>query len=256
MTRISRHQFGTPCWIDLMTSDPDAARRFYGELFGWTFEVGGPETFYYTTCLKNGLKVAGLSGRPPGMDAPLRWSVYFCVEDADAATRAIEREGGKALFPVMDVLELGRMGSYADPTGVTFGVWQPKSHLGSDLVGEPGAMSWWEVNTRDAVRASKFYGAVFGLEPRRLDAPDIEYYTLNHPEGPAAGVMQITEALDVFPPQWMIYLGSADADAAAAKATTLGGSVKIPPFDTPYGRISVLADPQGVVFSIVRPPAG
>ena len=256
MTRISRHQFGTPCWVDLMTSDPDAARRFYGELFGWTFEVGGPESYFYTTCLKDGQKVAGLSGRPPGMDAPLRWSVYFCVEDADATTRAVEREGGKALFPVMDVFGQGRMGSYVDPTGATFGVWQPQSHLGSDLVGEPGAMSWWEVNTRDAARASKFYASVFGLEPHRIDDAKIEYYTLHHGEGAAAGVLQMTAEWEGIPPHWTIYLGSDDADATAAKAVSLGGSVKVPPFDTPYGRISVLADPQGVAFSIVRPPAG
>lgn len=256
MTRITRHQFGTPCWIDLMTSDPDAARRFYGELFGWTFDVGGPETFFYTNCLKDGQKVAGLSGRPPGMDAPLRWGMYFCVEDADATTRAVEREGGKALFPVMDVFDQGRMGSYVDPTGATFGVWQPKNHTGSQLVGEAGAMCWWEVNTPDAARASKFYGSVFGLEPRRLEEPKIEYYTLSHAEGPAAGVMQLSAERQGVAPYWTIYIGSADADADAAKAASLGGKVAVPPFDTPYGRIAFLTDPQGVAFAIVRPPAG
>jgi predicted enzyme related to lactoylglutathione lyase len=117
-------------------------------------------------------------------------------------------------------------------------------------------MCWWEVNTRDAARASKFYGSVFGLEPRRLEDEKIEYYTLNHAEGPAAGVMQMTAEWGDLPPHWMIYIGSADSDATCAKATSMGGAVKVPPFDTPYGRISVLVDPQGVPFSIVRPPAG
>jgi predicted enzyme related to lactoylglutathione lyase len=54
------------------------------------------------------------------------------------------------------------------------------------------------------------------------------------------------------PNHWHVYFGTDDADAAAATAAEQGGTVAVPPFDTPVGRIAVLGDPQGAVFSVIK----
>ncbi len=119
----------------------------------------------------------------------------------------------------------------------------------------PGAMTWCEVNTRDSERARAFYAKVFGLESRLLDAPmPTTYHTLHHAalpgDGAAGGVLQMTDAWGELPPHWMVYFAVESADATAEQVATLGGTCLHGPFDTAYGRIAVLQDPQGAVFSV------
>lgn len=155
----------------------------------------------------------------------------------------------------MDVGPEGRMAIAQDPTGAVFGIWQAGNHKGAELVHEPGAMDWCEVNTKDSEAARGFYTTVFGLESRLLEAPmPTTYHTLHHAslpgDGAAGGVLQMTEAWGDLPPHWMVYFGVESPDTAAAKATELGGKCLHGPFDTPYGRMAVLQDPEGAVFSV------
>jgi predicted enzyme related to lactoylglutathione lyase len=253
MTTVSRHTPGTPCWLDLMTTDAAAARSFYGELFGWTFEGGSAETGGYTMCSARGQKAAGLGQLPAGSSYTPAWTVYFCTEDAQVTAEAVTREGGEVLKQPTAVLDRGRFAAFLDPTGALVGLWEPDRHIGASVVEEPGALSWCEVNTRDAARASRFYASVFELELERLEAPGFEYFTLSRAGKPRAGVLQMTEIWGDLPPHWMAYFGASDPDAIVSVAERLGGSVRVKPFDSPYGRIAVLVDPQGAVFSIVRP---
>ena len=138
-----------------------------------------------------------------------------------------------------------------DPTGAAFCIWQAKRHVGARVIDEPNAMCWYEVFTPDAARARDFYGSVFGLEARRLvedGAPELEFYTLHSGTKIVGGIEQTTGAA----PHWRIYFAVADADVAAARITELGGSVGVPPFDTPYGRMAVASDPTGAAFAIIK----
>jgi hypothetical protein len=257
MTRVERHDPGTPCWVDLITADPEVARRFYGELFDWTFEVGPPETGPYTTCLNAGRAVAGISPKPPNAPFPTVWNLYFCSDNLERDAAQIGAHGGQVMMGPMDVFGEGRLLLAADPTGAFFGLWQPLRHIGAQVREEHGAMAWHEVNTRDASTAKTFYSAVFGLSTQRLDAPELEYYTLHHGTKAVAGVMQMTEQFPAeVPAHWATYFAVDDCDAASARVQELGGSITAPPFDTPYGRISVVSDPQGAVFCLVQLPPG
>jgi len=166
-------------WIDVQTPDLKAARRFYGELLGWSFE----ESSGYLFARLGGRKVAGLVELGAGSKVAPMWSVYLATDDAEATAREAGQAGARLLVQPMDIADQGRMAYFADPTGARFGVWQGKAHRGAEVTGEPGAMAWHEVYTRDVAAACSFYGAVFGLESRRLDAPDVEYWTLHR--GPA-----------------------------------------------------------------------
>lgn len=255
MSKIDRHIPGTPSWGDLMTPDPEGARKFYGGLFGWTFAGGDDASMgFYAQCQIDGRNVAGMGKMPEGSPMPSAWSVYFDGVDADALAARIGENGGQVMMGPMDVMDFGRMLVAADPTGAVFGVWQGKSHTGAQLVDEPGSMCWHEVNTRDAVKAKDFYGKVFGLETRKLEAPGVEYYTLHQGEKTAGGVLQMDAHWPAeLPPHWMVYFAVADVEASAARIEALGGKVGVKPFDTPYGRMAVATDPWGAHFTIMVP---
>ncbi|WP_437679156.1 VOC family protein [Sorangium sp. So ce131] len=254
MSTIERHTPGTPSWVDLMTPDLDGALKFYGGLFGWTFEVGPPELHHYTTCRAGGRRAAGIGKQPEGDTFPSVWTVYFDAEDAEQSAELIRARGGQVMMGPMDVMDFGRMLVASDPTGAVFGVWQPKNHTGAEVVEEPGAMLWHEVNTRDHKKAADFYAGVFGLEARKLQAPGIDYMTLHKGSKTLGGVLQMNAQwpADV-PPHWMVYFAVADVEASNARLAELGGKVQVPPFDTPYGRQSVVTDPWGAVFTLMTP---
>lgn len=248
---------GTVAWVDLQTPDLDKARRFYGELLGWSF-IGGddPNAAFYTTAQIRRRKVAGLAKLSAQSQFPSAWTVYFATDNAEDVARRTRDAGGTVLMPPMDVMEHGRMAIFADPTGAAFGIWQPKQHRGAEVVDEPGAMTWHEVYSHDVTRAREFYARVFGLEQKKLDSPDIEYWTLHKGEKTVGGVMQMTPAMPKdLPSHWNTYFAVANADASAKKVTALGGNVMQPPFDTPYGRMAAVFDPLGAPFCIIQPPA-
>jgi len=115
-------------------------------------------------------------------------------------------------------------------------------------------VAWHEVYTRDAARARAFYQRALGLEERRLDAPDIEYWTLHKGAKTVCGLMQMTDQFPKeVPSHWNTYFAVTDVDAAAEKVTSLGGKVIAPPFDTPYGRMTAVADPFGAPFCLIHP---
>ncbi len=109
MPTLAAHVPGTPSWFDLMTSDAEAGRAFYGALFGWTWDVSGPEMGHYGIARREGAVAAGLGAIPPGNPMPPAWTVYFAVESADATAEAITAAGGVVMMPPMDVGPEGRM---------------------------------------------------------------------------------------------------------------------------------------------------
>jgi predicted enzyme related to lactoylglutathione lyase len=259
MTVVTTHPPGEPTWVDLMTSDPDGARAFYGGLFDWTFDIGTPETFGYTMCFKGGHRVAGMGQKPPDMPMPTCWNVYLGTADVDATCEAIRQGGGTIVQPPMDIMEEGRMAFATDPTGAAFGLWQPRKHGGTQLVDEPGSFAWCELNTRDLAGAQAFLCELFGYEAREVPIPVTKYVTLHlagHDE-PIGGILQMNEHWEGVPPHWMAYFATDSTDAACERVTALGGKVCVPAFDTPYGRIAVVEDPQGGTFSLIQalPPA-
>ena len=254
MARLEDVRPGTVTWVDVQTPDLERARNFYGELFDWSFPgAGDPEAGYIFAEL-GGRKAAGMAKLGPGAKVPPMWSVYLATDDADATARAALQAGGRALVTPMDVTDQGRMAYFADPTGALFGVWQGRAHRGAEVSGEPGAMAWHEVYSRDVGAALAFYGAVFDLESRRLDAPDIEYWTLHRGSQVVCGAMQMSSHFQPeAPSHWNTYFAVSGVDASVARLISLGGSVVAPAFDTPFGRLAFVADPFGAAFCLIHP---
>jgi len=179
------------------------------------------------------------------------------VADADETAAKVTAAGGTVVVAPMDVMDIGRMAVFADPTGAVFGVWQPKSFTGADLVNEPNSLCWNEVLTRDADADKRFYPAVFGWgagRPSFEGAPDT--YTVWELDGkPVGGMMQMSDEYfpAEVPPHWSVCFAVADCDETVAKARELGATVTAEPMDMPIGRFAGLIDPQGASFTVMQP---
>jgi uncharacterized protein len=266
---------GVPCWIDTSQPDPEAAVDFYGGLFGWEFEdvmPPGSEGKYFVGRIR-GLDVAAVGSVPEGMPPMAMWNTYIWVDSADETAAKAVDAGGKTLMDPFDVGDSGRMAVLADPEGAVFFVWQAKEHKGAQLVNDHGTLNFNNLNTRDPERAKDFYRAVFGWGTLALPS-GFEMWTLSgygdhlereyHPDlrkqvedagGPegfadvVASIVPISDDQPDTPAHWSVTFAVDDADAIAAKAKDLGGNVIVPPMDAPWTRMSVIADPQGAMFT-------
>jgi uncharacterized protein len=253
MPKRDRSPVGAPCWVDLFTTDPDASRAFYGDLFGWTSEEAGAEYGGYITFSLDGALVAGCMRNAAESGMPDLWSVYLATEDAEATVDAAVAAGGSVVVPAMDVGELGRMAVLTDSGGAAIGAWQPGLHQGFGVVAEPGAPAWFELHTRAYDTSVSFYRDVFHWDAHTMsDTPEFRYTTLGEGDDATAGVMDATASLpDVIPPFWTIYFAVDAADATLKQVVALGGAVVAGAEDSPYGRLATAADPTGAQFRIV-----
>jgi predicted enzyme related to lactoylglutathione lyase len=246
---------GAPCWIDLMTSNPDTAKQFYGDLFGWEFQTGDEEKYGgYITANKNGKMVAGIMQKPADQGAmPDMWSTYLRTDDAAATAAAVTANGGEVYVEPMDVPEQGHMAVFSDVSGAAIGVWQPREMRGYELVAEEGTPAWHELHTKDYEAAVKFYRDVFGWDTDVMsDTPEFRYTTLGAGAEAKAGIMDASGYLPAeIPSNWQVYFAVGDADASIEKAVSMGGTVVDGPDDTPFGRLATLTDPTGAMFKIV-----
>lgn len=251
MPTITATALGAPCWIDLTSSDLERAKDFYGALFGWTFETGGPEYGGYTTAFKDGLKVAGVMANDPQWQMPDAWSTYLHTADIEATLAKAVAAGGTSCGGVMDVPEQGRMAMLTDPGEAMVGLWQPTGHRGFEVVGEHGAPAWHQLTTRKYAAALEFYREALGWQTQSESDTDEFRYTTALFDGEALlGVMDAGAMPAGFGSQWNFFLGADDVDRTIEGILARGGSVVRAAEDTPFGRLAAVADPTGAAFNL------
>jgi len=240
-----------------MTSDTARAATFYSQLFGWQTAAPNEDFGGYFNFTLDGVPVAGCIGSRPGSSSPDVWSIYLATDDADKTVAAIDASGGQARVGATPVGELGMMAYALDPGGAGIGIWQPGTHLGFGILGEPGTPAWFELHTPNYEESVAFYRNAFGWDTHEAsDTPELRYTTLGEGEGQLAGIMDASGFLDEGARgQWSIYFASVDADATLAAVVELGGSVVSTAEDTPYGRLATAADPAGAVFKLLQAPS-
>ncbi|MCX4772745.1 MULTISPECIES: VOC family protein [unclassified Streptomyces] len=243
---------GTPCWADATFGDIQGAKRFYGELLGWTYGDSLPEFGNYTQAYVDGRAVAALMPPVPGQEVPAAWTLYLASPDAAATTAKIREHGGEVLVEPMQVSEFGTMALARDPGGTAFGVWQAGSHEGFGARNVPGAYSWAEVFTREPEKADAFFRGVFGYGVKRVEDDEIDFTLYDLGADPVLGRMKMTEDFPPeVPPFLNVYFTVADCDAAVEKAKALGAQLRFGPLTIPFGRFASLTDPQGAPFSLI-----
>lgn len=257
MSERTSYEPGTPCWVELGgTPDIEASERYYRDLLGWEIpeqpnsaEMGG-----YRRAQLNGRDVAGVSPKMQD-DQPCFWATYVSVADADETLGKVRDAGGQVIVEPMDVVGLGKMAIFTDPTGAVCGIWEPGTFVGAELVNEDGTFGWNELGTRDVPAAREFYGKVFGWTVEEQEVPGMgTYHIWKDGEHVRGGMMDITGmAPDEAPANWLVYFTVPDADAAAETTKAAGGQVVNGPIDIPVGRMAVMADPQGAFFAVMAP---
>ncbi|MGW1843425.1 VOC family protein [Streptomyces sp. NPDC001966] len=268
-----------PCWVDVQLPDLEAGKRFYGELFGWTFRAGeapygeGP----YADACSGGKLVAALAAKKDGR-MPTAWGIYFATDDIAASVARIREAGGQVITEPVRAGRAGVLAQAADPGGAVFGLWQAGDREGFQKQNEPGSFCWTEVYTRQKDRVDAFYEEVFGFQGTDLpqgagpgesgsgasgaDEPEPPGFRMWSPAGTepgpdtaVGGRSVITDAFPAEMPSYFLsYFAVEDCNRAAGNAVRLGGRISAPPFDIPYGRMAVLQDDQGAVFAVLQPP--
>jgi predicted enzyme related to lactoylglutathione lyase len=246
---------GRILWYELLTNDMKATEKFYTKVVGWSvmpFE-GSPEPYDMWT-RADGTPVGGVMKIPQGMNFPPHWGLYVGVPKLEDAVSQIERLGGKALSPVIEVPTVGRMRTMFDPQGAAFSVYEPDPAAPRQPEAEPqiGDVSWHELYTTDAEAAMTFYTTLFGWKP--MESMDMGPMGKYHMFGRAfmlGGMMNKPKEMAQVPPHWGLYFRVDDVNAGGERVKANGGQVLNGPMEVPGGDWIVnCVDPQGAHFSL------
>lgn len=245
---------GTPCWADLMASDPDRTREFYRWVLGWEYSDPDAEHGGYCNALLDGRPVAGLSPSVPELEGvPHVWQVYLASDRIDLGAERILSAGGTQLIDPTEVGPFGAMGVFEDPTGATFGLWEAGEHIGFTAVDVPGAVAWCDLTTPDPDAARDFYAQVFGYSYEDIGAEGLSYATFTVPRGerPAGGIGGTDPSAQSVPAVWSLCFQVPDVDGAVQRVRDAGGSVMEDPFEFEHGRLAVVAGPDRESFALI-----
>ncbi|WP_439959813.1 VOC family protein [Streptomyces abyssomicinicus] len=229
---------GVPCWVDASLPDVEAGKRFYGELFGWSFDAvgprgvaGGPRGAAWAH--REGDPVAALLPKRDGR-MPTVWTVYLATRDATVLTRRIPEEGGQVIAAPTPLGGLGRQALAVGPEGAVFGLWEPALHGGfGERRPASGGFARAVLHTRDPEAARPFWDGLFG-GPRIAIAP-------------LAGVFP-----EVMPSHFLVHFSVSDLESALGAVYRLGGRVQAQPFQTDRGPVAVVTDNQNASFALLE----
>jgi uncharacterized protein len=230
-----------------MVTDPAAAMRFYGTVFGWSFEPAAPG-LDYRYAYQDGHLVAGLNPVSGDYLAP-DWNVYLATEDAAATAFRAVSLGGTVLIGPSTVDPFGSFLIARDPAGAQVAFWQPGSRAGLELADAPGSPTWYELWVRDPAAADRFYTGMYGYQ--RTGQGPYRTYGL---DGTACAGRFVLGGADIpteVAARWVLYLAVADCDAAFATAVTAGAKPVRAPDTSPHGRWAILRDPWGALFALL-----
>ncbi len=262
MSDRDHYPAGVPCWTVVLHADPEQGAAFYADLFGWHVEASD-EGFFLARL--RGREVAGIAPLPD-IDPPPApaWITHVRVESAEDAAARATAAGGTVVAGPMDFAPAGRLTVLADPAGAVFGAWEALGREGAQLVNEPSAWAMSMLQTPEPDAVAGFYEAMFGWTREPFGPPEaglalcrLDGYVGGEAQQPVPRDVVAALATGEDRARWDVDFWIADADAAAGRASALGGSVVAAPHDMPPFRRAVLADPEGATFSVsqlVSPP--
>lgn len=245
-TRDTPWPQGTPCWVDYSAAEPEAAKKLYGDLFGWEYQGGEEQYGGYLNCTIDGREAAGMM---PGqqLEVPPSWTLYFAADDVDACVARATEKGATVVAEPMDVDPMGRMAVLVDPQGSVFGLWQAKQFPGMRVFNEHGAVTWEEATVEDVAAAKTFYADLFGYRYEAMEGAE-EYYVFATSGDPLGGIGRTHPGMAK---GWSVCFAVSDTDKAIATMTEAGGKVTMGPLDSPYGRYAGLEDPWGAPITVM-----
>jgi len=252
----SQHHVGKVIWADLITTDLDGAKRFYGGLLGWTFrDTATGDSNPYTLALSDDQPVAGIVSHevPAGERRQPAWLPFLAVRDVNTAKRVALAHGAKLLVAPRIYPQRGQQAVFADPQGAVFAVLASRSGDPADDEVSPGEWIWSSLMTNDADTDAAFYQFIFGYDVFDLESDGGDHLVLSSDNFARASVNTMSGKNPNRHPHWLNFVRVANVVEASAKATELGGRVLVEPhIDRHGGRVAVLADPAGAPFGLME----
>jgi hypothetical protein len=246
---------GKLIWADLFTSQPAEATKFYCNLFGWTSTNIDQKGKSYTVFMNNDVPVAGLAPHTYAKENhPSRWIGYISVADINAATAAIEKNGGKVHAAVRKFPDRGYQAIVADADGDAIGLIQSSSGDPADENTAPGAWNWFELYVPNPKATSDFYHLALNYEVAPEANSDRKSdFVLSSNGNARAGIAPIPEDAKDGKPRWLGVIRVADLDQTISKVAGLGGEVLVAPHAVEFGsRFAVILDPTGGTIGLVE----
>ncbi len=251
-------------WYELMTSDPQAALAFYGDVVGWTSQPFGGERTDDPYHVVSGS--AGAVGGVMAIPAEARdcgmtpwWGGYIGSADVDADAARLRAAGGTVKRAPEDIPGVGRFAVMSDPGGAIFMLLKGSSPDGMDApAGMPlGHVGWHELYAGDYDKDLAFYTGQFGWTlGNAMDMGPMGSYQLVSQTGGSdfqdmtGGIMPVLKDMPV--PAWLFYFTVGNIDAAVERVKAGGGVVLNGPQEVPGGAWIIQAtDPQGAMFALV-----
>ena len=261
-----KYRHGTPCWVDLATTDLVGAKAFYAGLFGWEYvdeEMGEMGIGVYSMAMVAGSAAAAIYESGPGQiraGGAAKWNVYVSVDDVDAVVERVTANGGAVLAGSRDVDRAGRVAVIADPTGCVTTLWEPGEFAGCGVMSKAGAFAWTEHLSTDRAASVRFFEEVTGVETATAgEEQSAQYSTLLAGDKGVGGIMQMPDRMieEGVVSEWYVYFQVGDFDQSAGHVQRNGGRLMAEPEDIAgFGRMVVARDPQGADFCIVEPETG
>ena len=252
------HHVGKVVLVQLVTPDLLAAKRFYGDLFGWQFrdlKLGGED---YAEASLDGHLVAGLMHKAvaEGEHRQSSWVTFLAVRDADAAKKLAVANGAKVLLDAHTIPARGREAVFSDPQGAVFAVLASSTGDPPDEMADPGEWIWSSLSTTDPDADAGFYQTLFGYEVFDLPADQgARHLMLASDRYARASANTMPTSRPDARPYWLNYVHVEDVAAASAKVVSQGGRVLVEPrVDRHGGKVAIVADPLGAPFGLLEWP--
>lgn len=241
-------------WHELLTTDPKAAVKFYGQVAGWTTQAWEHNPSYIMWLTERG-PIGGLMPLPDEAKAagtPPHWLAYIGTPDLAATVNAAVRLGARVLKAATEVPEVGRWAILSDPQGAVFAPFTPATPMPQPDTPQVGTFSWHELATTDGRAAFGFYEQLFGWEKTdTMDMGPSGVYQMFGWGGKSMGGVYTAPKETGAPPHWLGYVFVPDTNKAVDKLKSAGGQLVNGPMEVPGGDlIAVGIDPQGAAFAV------
>ncbi|MDQ6828098.1 MAG: VOC family protein, partial [Gemmatimonadota bacterium] len=243
-------------WHELLTTDPEAAKKFYQTATGWTTQLFADAGMPYTMWLAGETPVGGLMDLPKNlrdMHVPPHWLTYIGTPNVDDTLAKAVKLGAQQMVPAMDIPTVGRFAVLGDPQGAVFAIFTPAPNSRPMQDPPMGGFSWHELVTTDYEKGFDFYSTLFGwVKTTAMDMGEMGVYQMfgRSSNEPMGGIYNKPKDMPA-PPNWLPYVLIADINKGAESVKSKGGTIMHGPIEVPTGDWIVMAmDPQGAAFAL------
>jgi hypothetical protein len=250
------HHAGKMVWADLVTPDLSAAEKFYGSLFGWTFQSARAGNSEYAVAMLDGRPIAGLLQKAVPSDERHQsaWLTFLAVGDVDAVKKLATAHGAKVLANDRTYPMRGQQCVLSDPEGAVFALLASSSGDTPDYLPTPGEWIWSSLHAKDAGAEAAFYQQLFNYDVFEAPSDDgLEHLILSSDNYARASANDLARDTARRHPHWLNFVRVTSAAEAAAKVVSLGGRILVEPRpDRHGGMLAVAADPAGAPFGLME----